>query len=156
MADTFSKKERSNLMSRIGSKNTKPEMKIRKGLHSMGFRYSLHDKNLPGKPDLKLPKYNTIIEINGCFWHGHDCTGFRMPKSRLDYWENKIEKNRSRDKKNINKLFEMGWRVLIIWECSMRGKYSQDLVGVLEKAKNWLLSDKEFGEIRESISVDND
>lgn len=152
MADTFTQKERSNLMSRIGSKDTKPEMKIRKGLHAMGFRYSLHDKNLPGKPDMKLPKYNALIEINGCFWHGHGCTSFHLPKSREEYWHNKIKKNQKRDKENVKKLLNLGWRVLIIWGCSMRGKYSYDLIDVLEKTEKWLISDKKFAEISENCS----
>jgi len=150
MADTFSKKERSKIMSRIGGKNTKPELKIRKGLHAMGFRFRIHDKNLPGKPDIKLTKYKAIIEVYGCFWHGHFCHGNRLPKSRIDYWKPKIEGNKERDKRNIEKLQELGWRVLVIWECSMRGKNSQPLKNVLEKAINWILSEEQFKEIQGS------
>ena len=120
MTDVFSKHKRSEVMSRIRSKNTKPEMKVRKFLYGLGFRYRLHDKKLPGKPDIILKKYNTVIQVRGCFWHGHNCKVDHKPKSNQEYWELKIEKNMARDQKNDSLLRDMGWNVIVIWECECR------------------------------------
>ena len=113
MADVFTSEKRSKVMSKIGGKDTKPELKIRKALHALGYRYSLHKKDLPGKPDIYLRKYNALIEINGCFWHAHDCHLFKIPKTRTQFWKNKLERNRERDKENIKKLMDKGYRVLV-------------------------------------------
>lgn len=119
--DNHTPEIRSYNMSRIRSNNTKPEEIVRKYLFSMGLRYRKNDKRYPGKPDIVFPKYNTIVYINGCFWHGHEnCPEFVMPKSKLDYWIPKIERNRQRDKENVNKLLEQGWRVIIVWECELK------------------------------------
>ncbi len=108
-------------MSQIKGKNTKPELLVRKFLHSNGFRYKLHDKTLPGKPDIVLPKYKTIIEVQGCFWHGHqNCKYFILPKSNTDFWKNKIAKNIERDNINTQKLKELGWNVIFLWECQLK------------------------------------
>jgi DNA mismatch endonuclease (patch repair protein) len=108
-------------MSRIKGKDTKPEMIVRKYLFSKGFRYRLHDKKLPGKPDIVLKKYKTAIFINGCFWHGHmDCRYFVVPKTRTEWWLDKINKNISNDNINIGKLLQAGWKVIIIWECELK------------------------------------
>lgn len=121
MADVFTKKKRSEVMSRIRAKNTKPELLIRQFLFSQGFRYRLHQKNLPGKPDIVLKKYSTVVLINGCFWHGHtNCKIFKMPKSRQDYWIPKIEGNISRHSKHIRELKRLGWKVIVIWECQLK------------------------------------
>jgi len=117
MADVFSKKKRSEVMSKIRSKDTKPEMQIRKGLHALGFRYRLHDKKLPGKPDIVLPRFKTAIQVRGCFWHGHDCIDGHIPKTRKEYWEPKLKANAARDKKNDQRLKEMGWHLIVVWEC---------------------------------------
>jgi len=109
-------------MSRIRSKNTKPEERVRKYLFAAGFRYRKNDSRYPGKPDIVLPKYHTVILINGCFWHAHDCPYFVLPKSKVDYWKPKLEKNKERDQNNIDKLKEMGWKVIVIWECEIRTK----------------------------------
>ncbi len=120
MADVFSKSKRSEVMSRIRSTNTRPELIVRKFIHREGFRYRLHVKNLQGKPDLVLPKYKTAIFINGCFWHGHEnCNLFQMPKSNKEFWSDKINKNIIRDKSNIARLAEIGWKVIVIWECQL-------------------------------------
>ena len=113
---------RSRMMSGIRCKNTKPELLIRKALFGKGFRYRLHDSSLPGKPDLVFPKYRAIIQINGCFWHGHDCLLFKWPSSRPDFWREKINGNRKRDIANNSELERMGWRVLTIWECALKGR----------------------------------
>jgi len=121
MADVHDPETRSYNMSQIKDKNTKPEMLVRKYLFSKGFRYRLHDKKLPGKPDIVLPKYNTVIFIHGCFWHGHeDCKYFVIPKSRTEWWTEKITKNKENDNKHITSLKAKGWKVLIIWECQLK------------------------------------
>jgi len=121
MPDNHSPEVRSYNMSRIRSENTKPEEIVRKYLFSCGLRYRKNDKRYPGKPDMVFPKYNTLIFINGCFWHGHEgCSDFVMPKSKLNYWKPKIERNRQRDKKNIRKLRKDGWHVITIWECDLK------------------------------------
>ncbi|WP_127132930.1 very short patch repair endonuclease [Pseudoflavitalea rhizosphaerae] len=121
MADVHDKATRSFNMSRIKSKNTKPELLVRKFLHSKGFRYKLNDKTLPGKPDLVLPKYNAIIFIHGCFWHGHEgCRYFVVPKTRTEWWLNKIEINTANDQKAIGALIKQGWKVITIWECELK------------------------------------
>jgi len=108
-------------MSRIRSKDTVPELIVRKWLFANGYRFRLHRKDLPGKPDIVLPKYRTAIFINGCFWHHHEnCRYGYMPKSNLEYWENKFRKNKERDEKNLTALTALSWRVLIIWECQIK------------------------------------
>ena len=121
MADVHDKKTRSYNMSRIRGKDTKPEMIVRSFLHSNGFRYKLHDKKLPGKPDIVLPKYNTVIQVHGCFWHGHEgCKYFKIPKTRTKWWTEKIQKTKSKDEENEKKLFNLGWKVITIFECDLK------------------------------------
>ena len=108
-------------MSRIKGKNTKPEELVRKHLFSQGFRYRKNDKRLPGSPDIVLPKYKTVIFVNGCFWHGHEgCKHFVWPKSNEEFWKNKIKTNIERDNKKIEQLEELGWKVIIVWECELK------------------------------------
>ena len=120
--DTVSKKKRSEIMSRIRSKNTKPELAVRKYLSSKGFRYRLHDKNLPGKPDIVLKKHSTVIQVRGCFWHGHSCKLANYPKTNRKYWKNKIDNNRKRDKKNDKLIKKMGYKLIIVNECKITKK----------------------------------
>ena len=121
MADKHTKQVRSYNMSQIKGKNTKPEMLVRKYLHAHGFRYRLHSKDLPGKPDIVLPKYKTLIFVHGCFWHGHeDCKYFVVPKTNTDFWLNKINGNIINDKKVLNALKKDGWRIVVVWECSLK------------------------------------
>jgi DNA mismatch endonuclease, patch repair protein len=121
MTDVHSKEVRSYNMSQIKGKNTKPEMIVRKFLHSQGFRYRLNVKNLPGTPDLVLPRYRTVIFVHGCFWHGHkNCKYSVIPKTRTDWWTHKIDKTKEKDSFNINELKNLGWEVYIIWECKLR------------------------------------
>ena len=135
--DVHDKKTRSYNMSRIRSKNTKPEMLVRKHLFSKGFRYRLHDKKLPGKPDIILPKYRTVILVHGCFWHGHDnCKYYVVPKTRTEWWLNKINKNKERDAKNISALREAGWNVLVIHECELKkDKFETTMRNTIKKLK---------------------
>lgn len=118
--DNHSIEQRHYNMSRINSKNTKPEEIVRKFLFSHGFRYRKNDKRYPGHPDIVLPKYKTVIFVNGCFWHMHDCKEFVLPKSNLEYWLPKLERNKQRDKENVEKLQSLGWNVVVVWECELK------------------------------------
>ncbi len=121
MADVHDKKTRSYNMSMIRSKNTKPEMLVRKFLHAQGFRFRLHDKRLAGKPDIVLPKHRTVIFIHGCFWHGHkDCRYFVVPKTRTEWWLTKINSNIANDTKAVKALKKAGWRIINLWECDLK------------------------------------
>lgn len=130
MADVHDKATRSYNMSRIRSKDTKPEMIVRKYLHAKGFRYRLHDKKLPGKPDIVLKKYKTMIFVHGCFFHGHkECKYFVLPKTRTEWWKEKIERNIANDTKAISSLKQNGWNVIILWECNLKaGHQDQTLL----------------------------
>lgn len=121
MVDVHDKATRSYNMSQIKGKDTKPEMLVRKFLFSNGFRYRLNVKNLPGKPDIVLPKYKTVIFVHGCFWHGHDgCKYFVIPKTRTDWWKEKINRTVYRDKQKQNELLDCGWKVYTLWECELK------------------------------------
>ncbi len=138
MADIFSKQKRSEIMSKISGKETKPEITVRKFLFAHGFRYRKNVKDLPGKPDIVLPKYKTVIFINGCFWHGHNCPAGKLPESNREFWEKKINENKKRDKKNYQKLREKGWKVIIIWECQLKNNKMKEktLKALIIKLKN--------------------
>lgn len=120
----FNSQERSEIMSKVHSKNTTPEIRVRKLLHSMGYRYRLHNNDLPGKPDIVLPKYRTVIFVHGCFWHGcPTCRHAKIrPQTNSDYWNKKLDRNIQRDRENQEKLQDLGWRVLIVWECETKRK----------------------------------
>jgi len=120
--DDLTREQRHKNMSNIRSKNTKPEEKIRKELFARGFRYRKNVKTLPGHPDIVLPKYRTVIFVNGCFWHKHDCGRFVWPLSNQDYWVPKINRNVERDQLNKSELEKLGWKVLTVWECSLKKK----------------------------------
>ena len=123
MADVHSKATRSYNMSRIKGKDTKPEMLVRRYLHAQGFRYRLHVKDLPGKPDIVLPKYRTVIFVHGCFWHGHEgCKYYVVPKTRTEWWLNKINGNIANDKKADFALTYSGWNVITLWECDLNAQ----------------------------------
>jgi len=135
MADVHSKEIRSKNMAAIKAKNTKPEMLVRKFLHANGYRYKLHDKSLPGKPDIVLPKYKTVIFVHGCYWHGHkNCKYFVVPKTRTEWWLNKINGNIANDAKAAKALKKEGWKIITIWECGLKpAKVEQTLKSVLKK-----------------------
>ena len=122
MADVHSPEKRSYNMSRIRSKDTKPEEKVRKYLFAQGFRYRKNVRKLPGCPDIVLPKYKTVVFVHGCFWHMHDCGRFHWPSSNQEYWEPKIHRNFERDQTNIEQLQALGWKVLTVWECELKNK----------------------------------
>lgn len=127
---------RSEMMARIGVRDTAPEMVVRRGLHRLGFRFRLQRKDLPGKPDLVLPRYRAVVFVHGCFWHGHsDCPHFRIPKTNTDFWRIKIARNVERDAEVVARLVTQGWRVLTVWECATRG---QGGTNVPERIAQWL------------------
>ena len=137
MADVLSKEQRKRCMSHVRGKDTKPEVMVRKFLFAQGFRYRLYRKDLPGKPDIVLTKYKTIIFINGCFWHGHSgCSYATIPEANHDFWLTKITGNIDRDKSNYSKLSKLGWKVIVIWQCELKPKFrEQTLNNLLTKIK---------------------
>lgn len=147
---------RSEMMSRIGPKDTKPELVVRRALHACGYRFRLHRKELPGKPDLVLSKYRSAIFVHGCFWHAHEgCRFFRLPNTRREFWEEKLLANRKRDQAAVQSLMDSGWRVLVIWECATREAPVEKLV---DHITDWLQSHEKFAEIssdtrRTSLSI---
>ena len=139
MADIKSVEERSKNMSAIRSKDTKPEIFVRKRLFAFGFRYRKNDKRYPGHPDIVLPKYHTMIFVNGCFWHQHPgCKEAHIPETRKQYWEEKLIRNVERDKENIWKLNSMGWKVIVIWECELQTKEKREerIQHLIQEIKN--------------------
>jgi DNA mismatch endonuclease (patch repair protein) len=146
MVDVVDPATRSRMMSGIRGKNTKPEILVRKALHKQGFRYRLHVKDLPGKPDLVFPKYNAVIFVHGCFWHGHNCKYFKVPKTRTEFWLNKINDNRRRDRRVQHELAATGWRIAIVWECSVRSKINMELLDLANQLSDWLRSDSSSAE----------
>lgn len=140
MADTVSSSKRSEMMAGIKSKDTKPEMIIRKGLHKKGFRYRLHAKDLPGNPDLFLRKYNAAIFVHGCFWHAHNCHLFKLPKTRTAFWKKKLEDNKKRDDRNISILLNNNYRVCVIWECAIKNINDDAINKVIDNLAAWMQS----------------
>lgn len=137
---------RSEIMARVRSQDTRPEMIVRRGLHGRGYRFRLHRKDLPGKPDLVFPRHNACLFIHGCFWHGHLGCG-RMPSTRQDYWLPKISRNAERDAEAANRLLAQGWRVLVVWECAITGRKKLRNADLLDSIEHWLLSSSEKAEL---------
>lgn len=135
------------MMSGIKGRNTSPELLVRKQLHALGFRYRIHCSHLPGKPDVVLPKHRVVIFIHGCFWHGHDCHLFKSPSTNVEFWENKISRNRQRDAEVLADLEHKGWRVLTVWECSIKGKNKVGVPSVVRLVAEWIVSKEMRGEI---------
>jgi DNA mismatch endonuclease (patch repair protein) len=136
------------MMSGIRSTNTRPELAIRKALHRKGFRYTLHGKTVPGKPDLVFPARKAVVFVHGCFWHGHDCRFFRLPGTRTEFWRTKIGRNRIRDGVVRNRLAAEGWRQLTVWECAVRGQGKDAPEKIASRIATWLRSGKRRAEIR--------
>lgn len=151
MADVVDAATRSRMMSGIRGKNTRPELQVRLGLHALGFRYRLHPGKIPGKPDLWFPKYRAAIFVHGCFWHGHECSLFKLPGTRQDFWQHKIDANRRRDSVVEELLAADAIRRLEIWECAFRGPGRIGLEQTLERAAEWLRSDEDRGQIRGTV-----
>ena len=137
--DVLTPEQRRLNMSRIRGKDTAPEMIIRRALHARGFRYRLHDKRLPGKPDLVFPKHRAVIFIHGCFWHGHNCHLFKWPTTRAEFWQKKISQNQARDTKSERELTAQGWRWIAVWECQLKQGQKQALDVLIDKCANFLI-----------------
>lgn len=148
MADIVSAHVRSRMMSGIRGKDTKPELLVRRALHAAGFRYRLHERTLPGKPDMVFPKYSAVVFIHGCFWHGHDCHLFRMPSTRTEFWQAKISGNVARDVRATALLRETGWRVGTVWECALKGREKLPVDDIVATLAVWLRGETPELEIR--------
>jgi DNA mismatch endonuclease, patch repair protein len=148
MADIVSAAVRSRMMAGIKGKNTNPELLLRKGLHARGFRFRLHDKSLPGTPDIILPRYRAVIFAHGCFWHGHDCHLFKWPKTREEFWRAKIGRNQELDAKAEATLAKTDWRYAVIWECALKGRTRLPIEDVLASCTEWIRSEVARLEIR--------
>jgi len=152
VADVHTVEQRSRNMAAIRGKDTKPEIQIRRGLFSRGYRYRLHCSDLPGKPDLILPKYRVAIQVQGCFWHKHDCRYFKWPATRPEFWRQKIEGNVVRDQRALYQLKIDGWRVLVIWECALKNASSEKIDGLLDHIEQWSQSQSEYLELPSAIA----
>ena len=131
--DKLNKSQRSDNMSSIKSKNTKPELIIRKLLFSKGYRYKIHDKKLPGKPDIVMPRRKVVVNVHGCYWHYHGCSRSNIPKTQTGYWVDKLENNKRRDFQNKRKLKKLGWRVIEVWECTLKKRNLEKTFNRLER-----------------------
>ncbi len=140
MSDVLTPEQRRLNMSRIRGKDTRPELLVRKGLHARGLRYRLQDRTLPGRPDLVFPKHKAVIFVHGCFWHAHGCNLSKVPKTREQFWTEKLSKNRMRDQRATEDLNASGWRVLAIWECALRGAGRRDRGQLLDLAEKFIRS----------------
>lgn len=138
MADVVDAVTRSRMMAGIRGKNTKPELLVRHALHRLGYRYRLHAKSLPGKPDMVFPARRAVVFVHGCFWHRHSCHLFKWPTSRVEFWQTKINRNRQKDAESNAALLQAGWRILTIWECALKGRTRLPLEQVIEQAAAWL------------------
>lgn len=134
-------------MAGIRGRDTKPELFLRKALHALGFRYRLHDRRLAGKPDIVLQRYRAVIFVHGCFWHGHSCHLFKMPRSRPEFWSVKISTNRLRDAASCTTLRNKGWRIAEVWECAMKGRERLDPKFLVSVISDWLRSDRSHLEV---------
>jgi DNA mismatch endonuclease (patch repair protein) len=141
MVDVVTPEVRSRMMSGIRSKDTKPEMLLRRGLHRAGFRYRLHDRSLPGRPDMVFPGRQAVLFAHGCFWHGHDCHLFKWPATRPEFWKAKIARNREVDGRADKALKSAGWRRATVWECALKGKSRMPVEDVFGRLAEWLASD---------------
>ena len=141
-ADTVTPDVRSRMMAGIRGRNTKPELAIRSVLHCRGFRFRLHRKDLPGKPDLVFPKHRAVIFVHGCFWHGHSCHLFKWPKAKSEFWQQKINSNVARDSEQLLALAGSGWRVATIWECALKGRTRLPIEAIAERCAIWLESNE--------------
>jgi DNA mismatch endonuclease, patch repair protein len=150
MVDVHSKSVRARNMSAIRSRDTKPEKLLRSAMHKRGLRFRLHVAKLPGRPDMVLAKYNAVVFVNGCFWHGHDCGAFTWPTTRPQFWRNKITVNRNRDQKVRASLSASGWRCLTVWECTMRRAGAKGAEEMAERIHQWLRTHATVSELPRS------
>jgi DNA mismatch endonuclease (patch repair protein) len=148
MADVLTPEQRRLNMSRIRGKDTRPELVLRRGLYARGLRFRLHRKDLPGRPDMVFPRYRAAVLVHGCFWHGHDCPLFKWPATRREFWQAKIEGNRARDLRDLAGLAAAGWRVLVVWECALKGPARLPVDVVLARVKAWLDTEEPAGVVQ--------
>ena len=146
--DVLTPEQRRHNMSRIRGRDTKPELLLRRGLHAAGFRFRLHAPDLPGRPDIVFPRYRAAILVHGCFWHGHDCPLFKMPATRQEFWASKIRGNRERDKRTAAALLAYGWRILTVWECSIKGPGRQPLPAIIDRCAAFIGGKKQRAALR--------
>ena len=145
--DTVDRQTRSRIMASVGQKNTGAELLLRKALHKNGLRYCLHDRSLPGSPDLVFPRFGAVVFVHGCYWHSHGCYRSTVPKSHNDFWTDKFRTNRARDDRNVRFLLEEGWRVFTVWECALTGKTAKPFDTVARSVRKWLESSRKRGEV---------
>ncbi|MEJ7139227.1 very short patch repair endonuclease [Amphibiibacter pelophylacis] len=138
MTDIVPPAVRSRMMAGIRGSHTRPELAVRHELHRRGYRYRLHGRDLPGRPDIVLPRWQAVIFVHGCFWHGHDCALFRLPGTRTGFWQDKIARNRERDADHLAALTALGWRTAVVWECALRGRGALGLTPVADALEAWL------------------
>lgn len=148
MADNVDRPTRSRMMAAVRSQDTGPEVAIRKALHARGLRYRTNVRNLPGRPDIVLPKYRAAIFVHGCFWHRHDCSLFRLPATRREFWAKKLERNRARDAEVRQALSKIGWRCLTIWECALRGSEKREFSALVDEVACWIIAGETAYELR--------
>ena len=145
--DTVDKETRSRIMASVGQKNTGPETSLRVALHRAGLRYRLHDRRLPGTPDLVFPKYRAVIFVHGCYWHSHGCYKSTVPKTRQAFWVKKFKANKERDERKLRQLHELGWRVMVVWECALLGRSAQPISQVTDQVSKYLQGTEMRGDI---------
>jgi DNA mismatch endonuclease (patch repair protein) len=145
--DTVDRQTRSKIMASVGQKDTGAELLLRRALHKIGLRYRLHDRLLPGSPDLVLPRFRAVIFVHGCYWHSHGCYRSTIPKSHRQFWIEKFHANQSRDTRKASYLLRSGWRVLTVWECALKGKTAKSSPVIAKAVQTWLESSKKRGEI---------
>jgi DNA mismatch endonuclease, patch repair protein len=148
--DTVDKQTRSRIMSSVGRKDTGPEMSLRRALHNVGLRYRLHDRALPGSPDLVFPRFSSVIFVHGCYWHAHGCHRSTVPTSRKEFWVQKVSANKLRDDRNVQLLLERKWRVMVMWECVITGNAASLAPQLAHRVSKWLKSSEAFTVIPES------
>ncbi len=147
MTDVVDAATRSRMMAGIQGKNTKPEIAVRRGLHRVGLRFRLDGSALPGRPDLILSRHRTVVFVNGCFWHAHACKAFRLPASNMTFWKEKLQANAIRDRKRVDELFALGWRVLVIWECATKAAREEHHPDLYQMAYDWIVNyDSDYSE----------
>lgn len=144
--DTVDKETRSRIMSAVKCKNTGPELSLRKAIHRRGLRYRLHDATLPGTPDIIFPQFHALIFVHGCFWHSHGCKASTKPETRREFWNEKFIANQERDARKINALLNLGWRVMIVWECTIKAGRSCGLDDLSTEVMRWLKSEETLNE----------
>ena len=143
MTDVHDPATRSRNMAAVRARDTKPELMIRRALHGAGLRYRLNVRDLPGKPDIVLPRYRAVVFVHGCFWHRHECDLFRWPESRIEFWREKLDANAARDVKAADALEEAGWRQAVIWECALKGRKKRDFQDTMQRLIAWIRSDEQ-------------